>query len=48
MFIDCRAPDPGFPTAQLSMTLLIGKSQDRGAVSFPVSVDAAIRQVRSQ
>jgi hypothetical protein len=48
MFLDCRAPNPGFPTAQLSMTLLLGKTQERAGVSFPVSVDAAIRQVRSQ
>jgi hypothetical protein len=48
MFIDCQAPNPGFPTAQLSMTLLLGKVQERAGVSFPVSVDAAIRQVRSQ
>jgi hypothetical protein len=45
--MNCEAPNPGFPTAQLSMTLMIAKNQQsRSMVDFPLSVEADVRQVR--
>jgi hypothetical protein len=46
---DCSAPNPGSPTAPLSMSLMIGKSEARKTmIQYPVSVDASIRQVQGQ
>ena len=43
----CDAPNPGFPTAPLSFSLLIGKSPDFNAMlPVPVSAEAPIRQLR--
>ena len=48
-FLDCSAPNPGSPTAPLSISLMIGKSEARKAmIQYPVSVDAPIRQVQGQ
>jgi len=44
---DCTAPNPGFPTAPLSMTLMVGKTQSfKTMTSFPLSADVPIRQAR--
>jgi hypothetical protein len=46
---NCPAPNPGFPTAPLSISLLVGKSETfRSMTTFPLSVDAPIRQLQSQ
>jgi len=46
---DCSAPNPGSPTAPLSISLMIGKSEARKAmIQYPLSVDALIRQVQGQ
>lgn len=44
----CEAPNPGSPTAPLSMTLLLRKSNDDRLVPYPVSVDAAVRRIVTQ
>ena len=46
---NCPAPNPGFPTAPLSIALLVGKSQSfQTMTSFPLSFDAPIRQLQSE
>ena len=46
---NCPAPNPGYPTAPLSISLLVGKSQSfQTMTTFPLSVDAPIRQLQSQ
>ncbi len=46
---NCPAPNPGFPTAPLSMSLMVGKSQSfQTMTTFPLSIDAPIRQLQSQ
>ena len=46
---NCAAPNPGFPTAPLSISLMVGKSQSfHTMTTFPLSVDAPIRQLQSQ
>ena len=45
---DCSAPNPGSPTAPLAMTLLLRRYNAERLVTYPVSVDAPIRQVRPQ
>jgi hypothetical protein len=45
--ISCRAPNPGFPTATLSMTLMLAKSQkSRAMFDFPMSIETPVRQVK--
>ncbi len=45
----CEAPNPGFATAPLLMSLLIGKRNDpRTMVQHPLSADAPVRQLRPQ
>lgn len=46
---NCPAPNPGFATAPLSISLLVGKSQSfKTMTTFPLSVDAPIRQLQSE
>jgi hypothetical protein len=46
---NCAAPNPGFPTAPLSISLMVGKTQSfRTMTTFPLLVDAPIRQLQSQ
>jgi hypothetical protein len=46
---NCPAPNPGYPTAPLSISLLVGKSQSfQTMTTFPLSVDAPIRQLQSE
>ena len=46
---ECQAPNSGSPTAPLSMSLMIGKSDARKTMTqVPISADAPIRQVREQ
>jgi hypothetical protein len=46
---NCAAPNPGFPTAPVSLTLMVGKSEAfRTMTTFPLSFDAPIRQLQSQ
>lgn len=46
---ECSAPNPGSPTAPLTLSLMIGKSESRNSmVQISVSADAPIRQVREQ
>ena len=47
---NCGAPNPGYPTAPLSATLMIGKSDAFRSMtaSFPLSIDAPIRQLQAQ
>lgn len=46
---NCAAPNPGFPTAPVSLTLMVGKTQAfQTMTTFPLSVDAPIRQLQSQ
>jgi hypothetical protein len=45
---NCAAPNPGFPTAPTSITLLAGKTQAfRTMTTFPLSADVPIRQLQS-
>jgi hypothetical protein len=45
--ISCEAPNPGFATAKLSMTLLLAKSKkSRTMIDFPMSIEAPVRQVK--
>jgi hypothetical protein len=49
VFLDCAAPNPGFPTAPLSVSLMVGKSgAPKTMTQFSVSAEAPIRQVRGQ
>ena len=47
---NCGAPNPGYPTAPLSLTLMMGKSEafQQMRTTLPLSVDASIRQLQSQ
>lgn len=46
---NCPAPNPGFPTAPLSISLMVGKTQSfQTMTTFPLSVDAPVRQLQSQ
>lgn len=41
----CDAPNPGFPTAPVAMTLMIGRSPSiKGMIQYPVSTTASIRR----
>jgi hypothetical protein len=44
----CDAPNPGSPTAPLSMTLLLRKTNVDKLVPYPVSIDAPVRQIAPQ
>ncbi len=46
---NCPAPNPGFPTAPLSISLMVGKTQSfKTMTTFPLSVDTPIRQLQSE
>ena len=46
---NCAAPNPGHPTAPVSLTLMVGGSQAfRTMTTFPLSFDTPIRQLQSQ
>jgi hypothetical protein len=46
---NCPAPNPGFPTAPLSISLMVGKSQTfQTMTTFPLSADTPIRQLQSE
>jgi len=46
---NCATPNPGFPTAPLSISLMVGKSEAwRTMTTFPLQVDAPIRLVQSE
>lgn len=46
---NCPAPNPGYPTAQLSLSLMVGKSEAfQTMTTFPLSVNAPVRQLQSQ
>lgn len=46
---DCSAPNPGSPTAPLSLTLMIGKTDARKTMAqVPLSANTPIRQIREQ
>jgi hypothetical protein len=43
---ECSAPNPGSPTAPVSMSLMIGKTQAiKSMIQYPVSATAPIRRV---
>ena len=43
---ECSAPNPGSPTAPVSMSLMIGKTQTiQSMIQYPVSATAPIRRV---
>ena len=43
---NCAAPNPGSPTAPLSLSLMLGKTNEtKDMVEFPLSLDAPIRQI---
>lgn len=43
---NCAAPNPGSATAPLSLSLMLGKTNDtKNMVEFPISIDAPIRQI---
>jgi hypothetical protein len=46
---NCAAPNPGYPTAPLSISLMIGKTQAfQTMTTFPLSMNAPIRQLQSE
>ena len=46
---NCAAPNPGFPTAPFSMTLMMSKANDwRHMVPLSVSADIPIRQISDE
>jgi len=46
---NCATPNPGFPTAPLSISLMVGRSEAfRTMTTFPLNVDAPIRMLQSQ
>jgi hypothetical protein len=46
---NCPAPNPGYPTAPLSISLMVGKTQSfQTMTTFPLSVDSPIRQLQSE
>lgn len=43
---ECSAPNPGSPTAPVSLSLMIGKTQTiKAMIQYPVSANATIRRV---
>jgi hypothetical protein len=45
----CAAPNPGYPTAPLSISLMVGKSESfQTMTTFPLTFDAPIRQLNSE
>jgi hypothetical protein len=45
---NCATPNPGFPTAPLSISLMVGRSEAfRTMTTFPLHVDAPIRMIQS-
>ena len=49
VFDNCAAPNPGYPTAPLSVSLMIGRSErPREMIQFPLSANVPIRQLQSQ
>ena len=43
---ECEAPNPGSPTAQLSLTLMLGKKPSFTKMfTYPLSTDAPVRQL---
>lgn len=48
VFGNCAAPNPGFPTAPLSVSLMVGRTETpREMIQFPLSADVPIRQLPS-
>lgn len=46
---NCATPNPGYPTAPLSIALMLGKSEAfRTMTTFPLHLDAPIRMVQSE
>ena len=46
---NCPAPNPGYPTAPLSLSVMVGKTQVfQTMTTFPLSVEAPVRQLQSQ
>jgi hypothetical protein len=46
---NCPAPNPGYPTAPLSLSLMVGKTQAfQTMTTFPLSVEAPVRQLQSE
>jgi hypothetical protein len=46
-FLECSAPNPGYPTAPLSMSLMVGKSNaTKTMIQFPLSADVPIRKIQ--
>ena len=46
---NCAAPNPGHPTAPVSLTLMVGKSEAfRTMTTFPLTFETPIRQLQSQ
>ena len=46
---NCAAPNPGHPTAPVSLTLMVGKTQAFQTMTiFPLSFDTPIRQLQSE
>ena len=46
---NCAAPNPGFETAPLSLSLMLGKTNEtKDMVEFPMSIDTPIRQIAPQ
>ena len=43
----CEAPNPGSPTAPLSLTLLLRRSSEDQFVPYPMTVDATVRRIVS-
>jgi hypothetical protein len=49
VFDNCAAPNPGYPTAPFSVSLMIGRSESwRQMIQFPLSATVSIRQLQSQ
>lgn len=45
---ECEAPNPGSPTAQLSLTLMLGKKPSFTRMfTYPMSADVPVRQLRN-
>jgi hypothetical protein len=46
---NCAAPNPGYPTAPLSISLMVGKSEAfQTMTTFPLSMNSPIRQLQSE
>jgi len=49
ILFNCPAPNPGYPTAPLSLSLMVGKTQAfQTMTTFPLSVEAPVRQLQSE